>query len=326
MVSIIIPTYNRSKYVIEAVESCLNQSYTNIEIIIIDDGSIDGTEEMVSKLLITKWENRNIIYIKQSNAGASAARNYGLENAKGDFIQYLDSDDILYPNKLQLQLAEMHKQKSEVCICYGFMGENLGAVENEILGESFENKIDLMHKMCSGSVHVMQTTAPIWRKTFLDGTKGWNTSIAFGDDLEYHIRLLTKVSKICFVPEKLFFVREHSDLRLSNLNGNVKQIESGIKTQQCIAKIIKETGLWDKIFQQGILKNGRTLYFNYFKLADKAKLRVFEKWMLKIARKPKIRIFIIFIILFRRIFGAKMLLSIYKFSVVITRCKNRILK
>jgi glycosyltransferase involved in cell wall biosynthesis len=322
MVSIIIPTYNRSKYLVEAVESCLNQSYTNIEIIIIDDGSTDGTEEMVSKLLNTKWENRNIIYIKQSNAGASAARNYGLENAKGDFIQYLDSDDILYPNKLQLQLAEMHKQNAEVCICYGFMGANLGAVENEILGESFENKIDLMHKMCSGRVHVMQTTAPIWRKTFLDdnyNNNRWNVSIAFGDDLEYHIRLLTKVAKICFVPQKLFFVREHSDLRLSNLNGNVKQIESGILTLQLVTSIIEKNRLWDGKFQQGILKSGRTLYFNYFKLADKAKLRVFEKWMLKIARKPKKRIFMIIIIFFRRIFGAKMLFNISDFFVKIKK-------
>jgi len=322
MFSIIIPTYNRSKYLVEAVESCLNQSYTNIEIIIIDDGSTDGTDEMVSKLLITKWENRNIIYIKQSNAGASAARNFGLENAKGDFIQYLDSDDILYPNKLQLQLDEMHKQNAEVCICYGYMGANLGAVENEILGESFENKIDLMHKMCSGRVHIMQTTAPIWRKTFLDNNYNnnrWNVSIAFGDDLEYHIRLLTKISKICFVPEKLFFVREHSDLRLSNLNGNVKQIESGILTLQLVTSIVKKNRLWDAKFQQGILKNGRTLYFNYCKLADKAKLRIFEKWILKIARKPKIRIFVIIIIFFRRIFGAKKLFNIYDFSVKIKK-------
>ncbi len=326
MISIIIPTYNRFLLLNQAVESCLNQSYQDIEIIIVDDGSTDATEERVKELLKSEWSDKLIFYFKQQNSGASAARNLGVEKAQGKYVQFLDSDDLLYPNKLELQLEEITKHKADVCSCYGFMGAIFGAEDNEILGASFENKIDLMHKMCSGSVHIMQTTAPLWRKSFLDSTKGWNTSIAFGDDLEYHIRLLTKVSKICFIPEKLFFVREHADFRLSDAKGNLRQIESGIKAQQCITEIIIETGIWDKLFQDGILKNSRMLYLNYLKLADKSKVKIFEKWLSNIAKKPKKKIFILIVIFFRRIFGAKLLLNVYDFSVIMLGFKNRMLK
>lgn len=319
MVSIIIPTYNRSKYLVEAVESCLTQTFQNIEIIIIDDGSTDGTEEMLEHSLNKEWLNLPITYLKQKNAGASAARNFGLAHAKGDFIQFLDSDDLLYPNKLELQLAEIEKNNADVCSCYGEMGSAFGSAENEILGVPFENKLDLMHKMCSGSVHIMQTTAPLWRKSFLDDNDGWNESLAFGDDLEYHIRLLTKVSKICFVSEKLFFVREHSDLRLSDAKGNIKQIESGIKTLQMVTEILLLYGLWDQTFEKGILKNSRSLYLNYLKIADIKKIDDFEKWVIEITNKSKNKDQLLLLILFRKIFGKVFLIQSYNFY---SRIKN----
>lgn len=311
MISIIIPTYNRFPLLKEAVVSCLNQTHQDIEIIIIDDGSTDNTEIEVNKLLTSEWSTKPIIYYKQKNAGASAARNFGLDNAKGEFIQFLDSDDLLYHGKLQLQLEEINKQKAEVCTCYGYMGPIFGAMENEVLGASFDNKIDLMHKMCSGIVHVMQTTAPLWRKSFLDGINGWNTSIAFGDDLEYHIRLLCKVSKVCMVPEKLFFVREHADLRLSDARGNVKQIESGIVTQYSIYDVLSNNGLWDTVFQQGVLTNLKTLYANYMELGNSKEVYKFESSLMKIAKDPITNNTILLLVAVRRLLGAKFILTLF---------------
>ncbi|OGI07828.1 MAG: hypothetical protein A2X41_11920 [Candidatus Margulisbacteria bacterium GWE2_39_32] len=104
-VSIIIPTYNRSQRLSEAIDSVIAQTYTNIEIIVIDDGSTDETEEIIN----SKKASFPILYTKQKNKGVSAARNYGISLASGDYICFLDSDDIWYPQKVQVQLAIMEK-------------------------------------------------------------------------------------------------------------------------------------------------------------------------------------------------------------------------
>ncbi|UZJ43913.1 glycosyltransferase family 2 protein [Marinimicrobium sp. C6131] len=94
LVSVIIPVYNRQKTIARAIDSVLNQSYKNTEIIVVDDGSIDLTEEVVKNLY------RNILYIKKNNGGPASARNIGLKNASGDYIAYLDSDDTWPKDKL----------------------------------------------------------------------------------------------------------------------------------------------------------------------------------------------------------------------------------
>lgn len=311
MTSIIIPTYNRFSLLVQAVESCLNQTYQDIEIIIIDDGSTDGTEAGVSNLLNNEWKNKPIIFHKQKNAGASAARNKGLELSKGEYIQFLDSDDLLFPEKIDLQLKAIKKNDADGCSCLGIMGET---PENatSILGETFDEVRNLLHRMCSGRVHVMCTPAPLWKKTVLMKTLGWNTNIAFGDDLEFHIRVLMNVEKIAFVDRKLFFVREHTDNRLSDASNNIKQIESGILTQQLIAETIRKNEIWDKDFQTGILKNARTLYANYLQLAAKGELRKFEKWIINIVTKPIFRMDMLSLVVCRRLFGAKAILNFYR--------------
>ncbi|MDR3631635.1 MAG: glycosyltransferase family A protein [Desulfocapsaceae bacterium] len=98
LVSVIIPTYNRAQKCKAAVESVLSQSYDNVEIIVVDDGSNDDTKEIICGL------DFNIKYIFQCNAGVSAARNTGLKAASGDYIAFLDSDDVWLPWKLEAQL------------------------------------------------------------------------------------------------------------------------------------------------------------------------------------------------------------------------------
>lgn len=311
LVSIIIPTYNRAKWLVEAVESCLNQIYEPIEIIIIDDGSTDNTKDVVNEIIKYNTLSKHVVYQRQINSGASAARNKGLYLAKGDFIQFLDSDDFLFPKKIELQFKEIKENNADGCSCLGLMGET-PEVATTILGEKFDTVKDLMHRMFSGRVHVMCTPAPLWKKSALLTTKGWNTEIAFGDDLEYHIHVLIGIEKMAFVPEKLFFVREHNDNRLSNAAGNIKQIESGIKTLQLITETIKGNGLWDKYFQYGIIKNARTLYASYMRLVNKSSICLFEQWFLEIAKSPVVMFKIFVLIYLRKYVGAKFILNVFK--------------
>lgn len=109
-VSVIVPCYNQAQYLDEALQSVLNQTYNNWECIVVNDGSIDNTEE-VSKKWVSK--DSRFKYFYKENGGLSSARNYGLDNAIGDWIQFLDSDDILDKRKLELSLIEINSNKKE---------------------------------------------------------------------------------------------------------------------------------------------------------------------------------------------------------------------
>ncbi|MGA1870411.1 MAG: glycosyltransferase family 2 protein [bacterium] len=110
-VSAIIPTYNRAHFLREAIESVMAQTLTSIELIIIDDGSDDHTREVLSE-----YAGR-IRCLPQENKGVSAARNFGIKTAQGEYIAFLDSDDLWHPQKCALQSDFLDKHKS-FCLCY----------------------------------------------------------------------------------------------------------------------------------------------------------------------------------------------------------------
>lgn len=106
MVSVVIPCYNVEDYVLYALDSVAAQTHPNLEIICVDDGSSDGTF-----VVIEQWKQTHrdfkVILVKQKNSGACAARNNGLNHASGSMIQFLDADDILYPEKIAHQVRLM---------------------------------------------------------------------------------------------------------------------------------------------------------------------------------------------------------------------------
>ena len=109
MVSVVIPTYNRADYISRAVDSVLTQTYKNVEIIVVDDGSTDNTHH------ILKHYMDKIHYIHQENSGVEAARNAGIRSSSGRWIAFLDSDDYWLPEKLRIQVDCIKKEKVRVC-------------------------------------------------------------------------------------------------------------------------------------------------------------------------------------------------------------------
>lgn len=115
-VSIIIPTYNRAHLVGRAIQSVLNQTYQDFEIIVVDDGSVDNTEEIVGEF---QRRDKRVKYLKHKvNKGGSAARNTGIKASRGEYIAFLDSDDEWLPRKLQLQMEVFQKSPSRVGAVY----------------------------------------------------------------------------------------------------------------------------------------------------------------------------------------------------------------
>lgn len=117
LVSIIIPCYNQGQFLDETLQSVFCQHYTHWECLLIDDGSTDETETIA-----THWESKDkrFRYLKRENSGVSATRNYGLQLAKGDYIQFLDADDVLAEDKIKLSLALIKEQNVEV-VCTNYM-------------------------------------------------------------------------------------------------------------------------------------------------------------------------------------------------------------
>jgi glycosyltransferase involved in cell wall biosynthesis len=112
-VSVIVPCYNQAQYLDECLQSVIAQTYKNWECIIVNDGSPDNTEAVAQE-----WckKDHRFIYLKKENGGLSSARNAGLKIAKGDYIQFLDSDDLLHKNKLQKQITHLN-ETTDIVIC-----------------------------------------------------------------------------------------------------------------------------------------------------------------------------------------------------------------
>jgi glycosyltransferase involved in cell wall biosynthesis len=106
LISVIIPFYNRERFLGESLDSVLKQSYQHIEIIAVDDGSTDG-----SAAVVTQFTTPRLRYLYQENGGAGAARNYGIAKSKGDFFAFLDSDDLWSEDKLSLQMEVFSKME-----------------------------------------------------------------------------------------------------------------------------------------------------------------------------------------------------------------------
>ncbi|MGB5417239.1 glycosyltransferase family 2 protein [Algibacter sp.] len=118
LVSVIIPCYNQAQFLDEALHSVYKQNYANWECIIVNDGSVDDT-----KAIAEAWANKDkrFIYIYKQNGGLSSARNVGIRESKGDYIQFLDSDDYLSETKFELQIKDLKDNDVSICDYFSFL-------------------------------------------------------------------------------------------------------------------------------------------------------------------------------------------------------------
>ncbi|MCW8934269.1 MAG: glycosyltransferase [Gammaproteobacteria bacterium] len=128
MISVVIPTYNCANYLLQAISSVINQSYTDFEIIVVDDGSTDNTKSIIHSI-----SDKRLQYVIQNNQGASAARNHGLELAKGEFIAFLDADDTWFPDKLKTQIQVFDEFPDATAVFSNF---HITTTDGEILSDN----------------------------------------------------------------------------------------------------------------------------------------------------------------------------------------------
>ncbi len=228
LVSVIIPTYNRTQYICEAVDSVLAQTYRNIEVIVVDDGSTDNTEEILSQY------DSKIKYVFQNNAGPSAARNNGIKQARGDLLAFLDSDDIWFPEKLERQIQLMKQSRNTGLVSCGSYIINVSGeiTASPIIKKNHENKKLFLKELMVHNVVSGGGSAALIKKKCFEELGLFSENLWIGEDWDMWIRI-AKHYDIRFVEEPLIKCRAHGN----NLHANTSRIEADAK--QVVARNIE---------------------------------------------------------------------------------------
>lgn len=205
LVSVIIPTYNRKATLKRAICSVICQTYTNWELIIVDDGSTDGTEELVHDFISEK-----IYYIKSEvNQGVCKTRNIGIKHAKGDYIAFLDSDDEWTIDKLEKQLNEMHRKGTKVAYCrFSRLYQDGKSVIKPPKSRTEDLEGDLFYPLLLGNF--IGTPTMIIAKDVLEEIGGFEESIKNLEDYELILRIAKKFY-IAFTDEVLVHTYAQDD-------------------------------------------------------------------------------------------------------------------
>lgn len=197
MISVVIPLYNKENQIEKTLQSVFNQSFTDYEIVIVNDGSTDRSAEFVEAI-----DDPRIRLIHQQNAGVSAARNRGIEEAKGDYIAFLDADDEWKPDYLatQASMIEKYPECDVFATNYEFRnekGETKPTILRKVKIEGEDGIMDNYFEVASCSDHPLWTSAVVASKTCLKKIEGFPVGCTSGEDLLTWARLAAK-NKVAF--------------------------------------------------------------------------------------------------------------------------------
>lgn len=240
LVSTIIPVYNRAMLLQEAVASVLAQTYRPIEIIVVDDGSSDDTGTVADKLASEYPGEISVIH--QHNTGPGLAREAGRQIAKGEFIQYLDSDDILLPNKFELQVAGL-KTNPECGISYGwtrYRHSDGHAEKSPWKGSG--RKVETMFPSMLLS-RWWDTPNPLYKRILCDKAGPW-IGLRLEEDWEYDCRIAALGVKLHYADEYIVEVRDHDNSRLCKGAAiDPLRLKERTRSHALILKHAQKTGL-----------------------------------------------------------------------------------
>lgn len=189
LVSVIIPAYNSEKYIVGAISSILAQTYKNLEIIIVDDGSTDSTARVVKDKINAKRYPLSAKYIHQKNGGPSAARNRGIRESKGEYIAFLDSDDIWLPEKIERQVNYCidNSQCGLIYTGYDTCDEN-GIIVSKFIKKEVSKK-EILKNLYLKNVISTASTVMVRRECF-DRVGYFDEALKVAEDWDMWIRIL----------------------------------------------------------------------------------------------------------------------------------------
>lgn len=208
LISVIIPVYNAKKLLPECIKSVLAQTYHNLEIILIDDGSSDGSGPLCDEY---SAKDSRIIVIHQQNEGVASARNKGLEIASGDYISFIDNDDFIHPEFYELLLRAIKESDYQLSMS---LYKNTYDIEPSYQSPSY-NTVEVAHdKLRTMLFNVDASDIPygyIWAKLYArDLLNGIQFKEIEGEDVDFCFNVGRKINKAIVVQEHLYFWYQHN--------------------------------------------------------------------------------------------------------------------
>lgn len=236
LVSIIIPVYNAEKYLEETINSAIDQTWTNKEIIIVDDGSTDS-----SLTIANSFKNAIVKIFTQENKGASAARNKGIQEAKGDYIQFLDADDLLPKNKIETQLQILIYHQNAIIGCNWIRFKK--SINNTFGPQVPDEDIKIIRSPADWLLRHPTMVLHAWLipNSLINKSIYWNERISNNDDGEYFYRVISKAQSILFCNNVVVYYRTENPAGLSAMNSFEKYLSAfnaAVIYKQTLLKVV----------------------------------------------------------------------------------------
>jgi glycosyltransferase involved in cell wall biosynthesis len=205
LVSVIIPVFNAAQWIRESISSVIAQTYSHLEIIIVDDGSTDETAAVVAELT-----DPRIHVVRQPQRGAAAARNAGLAIASGRFVQFLDADDLLSAQKIERQVAALDQESADsIASCeWIHLGDAGIRKPEQYTCWRVRDPIEWLVRSLRGG-GMMQPAAWLTPRVAIDRAGSWNEKLTLHDDGDFFARVLAACDANIFVDDALVFYRDN---------------------------------------------------------------------------------------------------------------------
>ncbi len=277
--SIIIPIYNVGDYISECLDSILIQSFKDLEVICVNDGSTDNSLEILNDY---KKRDERIVIIDKANEGSGVARNYGLQLARGEYVYFVDGDDLLTENALQLIVDEADKKQTDILIfgAYSYYDgkKKYGGYSANKLPWKYFNKVFSAQDI-TRTIFRFPSTAwtKLYRRDFLIKNNIKFQEIRAGQDQLLFFHSMIKAERIALLPKNLYCYRKNRTGQVTACKK--KQNYSPIYVFSAIEKLLKDEGLFEKyqwVFVSGYFSKA-TSWLGKFR--DDMKAGYYEEYM-----------------------------------------------
>lgn len=263
MISVIVPVYNCGEYVERCITSITSQTYTDLEIICVNDGSTDNSGEILDNL--SKNDSR-IKVIHQKNAGVSKARNVGIDNSKGDFLTFLDSDDAIESDMYDFLMKYFDDEKVDIVHC-GYKRIHPDGTFKEVNGTKryvCQNKYKASECLLSGKLFVGSLCNKIYRASLFKGIR-LDESLKINEDILFNAELFVRANEIVFIDVGKYLMYEREGSATSSTN----QFKS---LTDCESAAFKMVSLFEntpvEIFAKERLLNCRLSLYRWYVMND----------------------------------------------------------
>lgn len=254
MISVIVPVYNVKDYLDQCIQSIVSQTYSQFECILVDDGSNDGSGEICDS-----WQQKDsrIIVVHQENQGVSAARNKGLQNAKGDYVTFIDSDDWVDDDYLQSLIAPLLQDSPDLVVigliqeypnCNRIVYKPSDSYSFILNKESVESFIGLNQKFLLYGPVVKLYKRDIIEKYYIR----FDVSCSYGEDLLFNYCYLENINKIACISQAVYHYRMIGEGTLST-KLRVNQFEVDYQQWKVLREFYKKRGLWGEQLSKDLL-------------------------------------------------------------------------